>query len=257
MNLNKMTLREQILVAVAVAIVVGGAYGAFRYYPVNKNITQLKADAQSLDKAVKTGKIPDEPFEDAEDLKLDLEDLEAELEDATNMATGAEQKLSPPDTTDVRLEISEAARRALVRISANEEYRVAQARPGTASAVGGTSGARSTRRSAGNRARKQAQRAVRQRAQARLTGVDQTVTNASADQVTPLVRKMAVGAPLERPLQRLTMEGTYAGLVRFIQNLDEMSKMATVVQLSLVPTTNKNPPPGYNQRITAVMILAL
>lgn len=259
MNLNKMTLREQILVAVAVAIIVGGAYGVFRYYPVNKNIVQLQADAQALDKAVKAGKIPEEPFEDAEDLKLDLAELEGDLEDATNMVKGAEQKLSPLDTTDVRLEISEVARRALVRINANEEYRVAQSNARTA--AGATAVTGDLKGKAARIARKQAQRAARAQSLARRggggLGSGQAITNASADQVTPLVRKMAVGTPLERPMQRLTMEGTYAGLMRFIQSLDDMSKMATVVQLSLQPTASKNPPPGYNQRITAVMILAL
>lgn len=84
----------------------------------------------------------------------------------------------------------------------------------------------------------------------------QTTTILNPAQVTPLVRKMAPGSPTERPLQRLTMEGSFAGIVRFLQGLDEMNLMATVVEMQLT-VAPQAPPPGYNQRLNATMILAL
>ncbi len=257
MNLSKMTLREQILVLLAVLVVVGGVYGGLRFYPTHKAIADIQKNTQMMDTAMKTGTIPDEPFEDAEELKLDIKELEFELVDASNMMTIVEQKLSSGDTTEVRLEISEAARQALARINANEEYRVMVPATADTSASSATSAPPQSRLGKGAQRRLLAKQEQRTARQARGNDVvRQTVTNVSPEQATELIRKMAINGPMERPMQRLTMEGTYAALMRFIQSLDEMNKMATIVQLQLVPAA-KAPPPGYNQRLTATMVLAL
>jgi hypothetical protein len=255
MKLSKMTLREQLLVLLTVLVIVGGAYGAFRFYPANKAIANIQKNTQMMDNAMRTGKIPEEPFEDAEDLKLDIEELEFELADAGNMVKGAEQRLSLGDTTEVRLEISEAARTALVRINANEEYRVMVPVPTGATPSPAASAQPQKRLGDGAKRRlKQAERAARQAS--RYSAGSRGVASVSPDQATELIRKMAINGPMERPMQRLTMEGTYAAIMRFIESLDEMGKMATIVQLQLVPAA-KAPPPGYNQRLTATMVLAL
>lgn len=256
MNLSKMTLREQILVLLAVLVIVGGAYGGLRFYPANKAIADIQKNTQMMDTAMKTGTIPDEPFEDAEELKLDIRELELELADAGNMMASVTQKLSPGDTTEVRLEISEAARQALVRINANEEYRVMVPAPAGAPISPAAANAQPKKRlgDAAQRRQREAARAARQAS--RYSGAARGIASVSPEQATELIRKMAINGPMERPMQRLTMEGTYAALMRFIQSLDEMNKMATIVQLQLMPAA-KAPPPGYNQRLTATMVLAL
>lgn len=250
MKLNKMTLREQIIVLVAFLVIIGGAYGAFRFYPANQKIIDIKKNTQMMDVAIKTGKVPEEPFESAADLKLDLADLETELVNTRNMITGVEQRLVIGDTTEVRLAISEVARKALVRINLNEQYLVTvPPQPGAAT----TLNPQATQKRLGDAAQRRARNARRA---SRTAGAMASVNQVSPEQATALIRKMAVNGPMERPMQRLSMEGTYAAVMNFIQGLDEMDKMATILQLQLIPVPQA-PPPGYNQRLTVTMVLAL
>lgn len=259
MKLDKMSLREQVLVLIVVLVIIGGAYGTFRFYPANKAIVDIKKNTQMMDSAMKTTVIPEEPFESVDDLKLDLASLEDELANAKTMLTMVEQRLSTADTTEVRLAISEVARTSLVRINANEEFKVMLPPPAPAAKTTATSG---TTAEPAKRLGDAAQRRLRRQArEARQTnrygaGMSRAVATATPEQVTDLVRKMAVNGAMERPMQRLRMEGTYAAIMRFIQGLEDMDKMVTIIQLQMIPTP-QSPPPGYNQRLTATMVLAL
>ncbi|PPC87293.1 MAG: hypothetical protein CTY37_03950, partial [Methylotenera sp.] len=177
-----------------------------------------------------------------------------ELSETTELMAGMEARLSPPDdTTLVRLAISDAARNAFVRINTNEEYRVT-----VPLAVGATPSANAQ---ASNEPKKRlgdgAQRRARnQRRAARLAGANLTVNLVSPELATPLIKKMAINGPMERPMQRLVMEGTYAGMMRFIEELKRMEMMVTIVQFQMTPTPQA-PPPGLNQRLSATLVLAL
>lgn len=248
-KLNKMTLREQVIVLIAFLVIVGGAYGVFRFYPANQKIVDIKKNTQMMDAAIKTGKIPEEPFESVIDLKLELADVETELVNTRNMVSAVEQRLVIGDTTEVRLAISEVARKALVRINLNEQYLVTvPPQPGTTSLK--QQPAQKRLGDAAQRRARNARRAARNASA--MVGANQV----SPEQATALIRKVAVNGPMERPMQRLTMEGTYAAVMNFIQGLDEMNKMATILQLQLVPVPQA-PPPGYNQRLSVTMVLAL
>lgn len=251
MNLGKMTLREQILVLVAVAVIVGGAYGVFRFHPANKAIADLAKNTEMMDSAMRAGKIPEEPFENVDDLRMDLNALEDELAEARNMIAGVERRLSPEDTTEVRLAISEIARKARVRISINEAYRVMVPAP---VAAAGSKATTAPRKRMGDAAKRRLRNA--RRASAASLGNVRGVVNVSPEQATALIRKMAINGPMERPMQHLTMEGTFAGVMQFIEDLEQMDKLVTVVQLQMMPVP-QSPPPGYNQRLSINMVLAL
>lgn len=256
--LNRMSGREQLLVLVTVLILVSGAYGGLRFYPANKAINATNMSIEAMETAVRTGAIPEEPMDDVEDLKLDLEDIEAELAETRVMMGNVESILSPPDTTEIRLAISELARTSLVRITANEEYRVVvPLTPEQQKAMGKQAKNEPKQRmgdAAKRRARNQAKEA-RRAARGSAAGGGR-IANVSPQQTTELVRKLAVNGPMERPMQRLTMEGTYAGIMRFLSGLESLDKLVTVVYLQMTPAP-RVPPPGYNQRITATMVLAL
>ncbi len=254
MKLSKMSLREQVLVLVAVVVVVGGAYGTFRFYPANKAIADLYKNTQMMDSAIKTGKIPDEPFDDIESLQQQQADLDEDLLEAGSRYESIERRLSPDDTTEVRLEISEIARKSLVKINTNEQYRVMVPAPVVADAAGSKAAKNAPKTRMGDGAKRKA-RAAR-RASATAGGGIPGIANVSPEQATALIRKMAINGPMERPMQRLTMEGTYAGMMRFIGGLQQMGKLVTIVQFQLAPGTQA-PPPGSNQRLTATMVLAL
>lgn len=259
MKLSKMTLREQVLILVSVVVIVGGAYGTFRFYPANKAIADTYKNTQMMDSAVKTGKIPDEPFDDVETLQQQEADLDEDLLDARSRMDTVDRRLAPDDTTEIRLEISEIARKSLVRINTNEQYRVMVPAPvitDTAAAAKAAKNAPKVRLGDVEKRRARAARRASKTAAGRLAGSVAGVANVSPQQATALIQKMAINGPMERPMQRLTMEGTFAGMMRFIGGLEQMSKMVTIVQFQLAPGA-QSPPPGDNQRLTATMVLAL
>jgi hypothetical protein len=251
MNLSKMTLREQVLVLVVTIVIIGGVYGWLRFYPANKAISDIKKNTEMMEVALKTGKIPEEPFDDAGTLQNDLATLEVELNDATELMAAVNKRLSPPDTTAVRLAISDVARNSLVRIINNEEYRVTLPLPVGASPSEKV--AVQPQKRLGDAAQR---RARNERRAARMAGAALSVNQVSPEQAMPLARKMAINGPMERPMQRVVIEGTFAGMMRFIESLKGLDIMVTVVQLQLVPTPQA-PPPGYNQSLSATMVLAL
>jgi Tfp pilus assembly protein PilO len=261
--LNRMSPREQMMVLITCLILVGGAYTGFRFIPANKAIADTVKKTASMEKALKTGKIPEEPTEDMEDLRDELEDLQTELEEMRRMAEGVNAILPSSDTTEIRLAISDLARTSGVTIKTNEEYRVvlpllpvtdanAKKKGTTTTKKKETKEERRARKEA-ERAQREAQRAVRRAAKgANITGI----ANVKPEHTSALVRKLAVNGSMERPLQRLTAEGTYAGIQRFINDLEQLDRMVTVVYMQLAPTP-RQPQPGYNQRITASLVLAL
>lgn len=251
MNLSKMTLREQVLILVVTVVIVGGAYGWLRFYPANKAISDIKKNTEMMEVALKTGKIPEEPFDDANTLQNELTHLEVELSDATELMAGINQRLSPPDTTAVRLDISDAARNSLVRIISNEEYRVTVPLPAGATPSG--KAVVQPQKRQGDAAQR---RARNERRAARLAGTALAVNQVSSEQAMPLARKMAINGPMERPMQRVVIEGTFTNMMRFIESLKELDMMVTIVQLQMVPTP-QTPPPGYNQGLSVTMVLAL
>jgi hypothetical protein len=255
--LNRMSGREQIMVLVTSIILIGGAYGGFRYYPAHKTIAETIQTTEAMDKAVKTGSIPEEPADDVASLKEELANIEAELADTQLMMNGVESILSPADTTELRLAISDLASSNGVVIKTNEEYRV-EVPPMIDPKKPADKQAKSEpKKRLGDAAKRRARNQAREERKAvRGGGASGRITNVSPSQTTELVRKLAVNGPMERPMQRLTVEGTYASLMRFISNLETLDKMATIVYLQMAPTP-RVPPPGYNQRITATVVLAL
>lgn len=256
MNLKKMSLREQMLTLFTIAVFVFGGYGLLRFYPMNKKISEMSSSSDSMDKALKTGRIPDTPPDDVRALNKQLEELSKELENAQFMTREVEKKLSGPDTTALRLAISEVARTALVRISANEEFRVT----GRVEAAAGQTAPPTKARNVSSSDRKRMARNARVRAARSGSGMASAIprgtTTVSPNMVTELIGRMGIGAELERPMQRLTMEGTYAGIMRFLKGMEALDKMVTVVQVT-VAQSPEQPPPGYNQRLTATMVIAL
>lgn len=248
-DISKISLREQILVLFVATIIIGGAYGVLRFYPAHKAIVEIKKNTAMMDEAIKTGKVPEEPFDDVDVLKGDLAELEIELIEGRILMQEVERRLSSNDTTDVRLAISEAARYAMVRISANEEYRVTVPPPVDKTA----NASKPTIKRLGDAAQR---RTRNERRAARANGAALSVNQASPDQATQLIRKMAINGPMERPMQRLTMEGTYGGIMQFINALEQIDQIVTVVQFQLIPT-QQTPTPGFNQRLNASLVLAL
>lgn len=257
MKLNNLSAREQILSLATLFVVVLGAYAVLRFYPAYQAVRQMADETEKMQAAVLNNEILEEPAEDINQLEATFVTLESSILTARQTNLQVEQRLSQMDPAGLRLKISEVARQAGVRINVNVEHKVNIPKPVAPNAKAGAA-VRGTL--PGGRMGDSAKRAAR-KARAAQWQAEQQMTMSGMASLLPgqpsrLMEKMAHINDAPRPMQRLVVEADFAGIQRFIRQLDQLEMMVTVVQLQM-EATPQTPPPGYSQRLNATMILAM
>lgn len=241
MKLATMTMREQVLVLLTAAILLGGGYGLLRYRPALKALGEMQAQTRQTEERLRTATIPDAPDEDADELREQMATADEKLAAARARIAELEKTLPPADAQEVKLRISELAQASRLLVRENEAYR-----PGAATPVAG---------SGNNRA---ARRAARAAARANTTA---PAKNAAA----PLPATPGIGMEMmdrytqpdySRPLQRLSLEGYYADIRYFLDELQKLPWQVTVAQFQ-IETDTRPVDPGMPQPLRATLILAL
>lgn len=243
MKLATMTTREQVLVLVAAAVLLGGGYGLLRYRPALKSLSEMQAQTKQTEERLKTTAIPNAPDEDPDELHEQMAEADEKLAAAKARIAELEENLPPADAQEVKLKISELAQAARLLVRENEAYK-----PGAAvvTAAGGGN-ARAARRAA--------------RAAARANAAAPSATNAAA----PLPATPGIGLEMmerytqpdyNRPLQRLSLEGYYLDIRYFLDELQKLPWQVTVAQIQL-ETDTRPIEPGMPQPLRATLILAL
>lgn len=245
MALDKISNREQVLIFIVVATFVAGGYGLFRFVPQTKQLAELQATVKVNQDKIKNPNFPDEPGEDAEDLQEKLEDLESVMVNARANLDALEKNLAPTDSQEMVLKISEAARASGVRVIENVPYLV-QSKDGEA--ANQANKPRLTKR-----AQKKLNRAAR--ANALKTG---SVASAAGGipKEGELIYRLVNELETARPFQRISVEGNFSDLQKFIQSVRSMPWQATIVKLD-IDVAIQTPPQGMPQPITARMIIAI
>jgi hypothetical protein len=237
MNLNKMSVREQVLVLVTVAVLVGGGYVLLRGWPAYKELTALEDAIAKTEARVKNTKIPQLPDEDEDGLQSQIAKAEAALAAVQANAESIEQRLAPSDSQELRLRISSLAQQSGVLIHESKAY----------VAVNPLLNTTPTPVRKSRRGKKAAAANSQQAAPAGPPIIPESAA---------LTTRMAPGTAFERPMQQISMEGDYAGISQFILGLDRLPWQVTIVQFKLEARPSQ-PPAGYPHRLSARMILAL
>ena len=238
MAIEKFSLREQVLIFLVVATVVGGSYGLFRFAPQHKKISELSATVKANQEKVKNPVIVEEPTEDAEDLQESITKLEAELANLNDMLENVEKNLAPVDSQEIVLKISEAARESGVRVVSSVPYLVQKKEEAT----------QQTKKVSKRVAKKLAKQAKGNVAGTSVLGVK--------PKEGELVYKLVNHLQTPRPFQQVSVDGNFMNLYRFIQALKKMPWQTTIVKLDIA-TGFQTPPPGIAQPITVKMIIAM
>lgn len=241
MKLSALSAREQVLVVVTAAVMIGGAYGLLRYWPAVKALRETAAQTKATEERLQKLVIPDEPVEDMARLQRDLDAARMMLQSTRQRMAGLEQRLAPPGSQELKLKISELAQFHGVRIRENEAYKPPVPQPTTPaqSATGAMSATPATNAGQGG-------------------PTSATVGSGGAQANGPPLEMLELFLKPEwkRPLQRISMEGSYAGLRGFITALDKLPWQVSVVQLG-IEVDERTPPFGLPQPLRATMILAL
>lgn len=223
MRMPRLSNREQLLAALVFVVMVVFGYGLLRWLPWQKELGAMQSSIQATTARLAKTEIPEEPTETIAALTAQLNDQEQAMALIQRSAEHIEQRLASFDSQELRVRISQLAANSNVRIRVNQAF------AGTA----------------------------QQTAQA--GGRNTAVADRSAP-VLPESRswidRMSPGTLLQRPMQRLELEGNFEALQRFIYGLEELPWQVTVLRLRVekLPTMS---PAGYAQWLKAELVLAL
>lgn len=242
MNLRNISTREQILIFFVALTVVAGGYGFLRYRPALKALAELQASNITTADHAQNAVIPEVPMDDPDELKEAFVDAEKELGATQLTMVDVEQRLAPIDSQELRLSISDVANNAGVRIRENVPYLVQR----TAKAAAGEVVP----------ARKLSKR--QQRAAARSGGAAPVgaAVVAAAPKDGELIYRLVNDLDEPRPFQRMSIEGNFSQVQRFISELGKLTSLVTVAQIQM-ELSAQTPPSGYPQPLVVTMILAL
>jgi hypothetical protein len=250
MAFEKMTNREQVLVFIVAGIFVLGAYGLVRYMPENKNISDLNKTLEKNKQQVKSPKIPEEPDEYPEDLIEREAPLEQQLMALRNRMDNYEKNLAPTGNQDMVLKISEAARTANVKVIESVPYIVQRVNGGSTVAQNKPKLSKRTMRKLAREARKKARKS------GNTSNVGATSTQGAIPKEGELIYHLVNDLEESRPLQKISVEGTFTDLQSFIQAVSNMPYQTTIVKLD-IDVKIQTPPPGVPQPLMARMIIAM
>lgn len=250
MAFEKMTSREQVLVMVVLGICVLGAYGLMRYVPQTKALGDLSKALEGNKAQIKNPKFPEEPDEDVDELQEKNMGVSSELEALLNAMETEEKKLVPvAENQDMLLKISEAARAAGVKVIESLPY-IVQRKNGDVSAVNKQKVSKRVQRKIEKEARKRARKA----------GASTSVSGSSTQGAVPkegeLIYHLVNDFNEARPLQRISVEGSFKDLQTFLQAVGNMQYQATVVKLD-INVKIQTPPQGMPQPLMARLIIAM
>ncbi len=220
-----LTLREQLLSALVIIVLVLGGYSILRFVPANSEINDLDKTAAKLQKKLLKSRIPDQPIDDIEALTEELDQLKQEIALINEMSLNLKQGFAENDSQALKLEISKLALDSDVYIRSNEKMKAAK--------VSYASGKKNKRKPA-----KQQQQPV--------------ILPESAGWIA----RMSPGTLFYRPMQRIQLEGSYLAIRKFIHGLRKLSYRVTVLKISINKSQNESPV-GYSQNLISELVLAL
>lgn len=262
MKLAMLSLREQVIMIAAAAVVAGGGYALLRGVPLAKETAAMHAEILQTEDRLLKEELPELPDEDMDQLARLLKAAESELEAIKIEAAEIETRLAPVDSQELQLLLSDLAMESGVRIRVKQAHVVRAGQAGVATGAAGNP-RRATRREA-----TRAARAARQNAQA--SAAQNPVTPAPSAPAVPvpattisppggvhdLMSRMALGTEYQRPMQSLTLEGGFEGVHAFIRGLETLPWLVTVLQMEIEAVKQREGQRGP-QWVTAKLILQL
>lgn len=252
MNLKQMTTREQVLIFLTAVVFVGGGYGLLRAKPAIKSLTELRAQTESMQQRLNTETLPEMPFEDIDMLNKKLSEAQQELEHRKLESAEVEMRLAPVDSQELQLRLSDLALDCNIRIRTKQPFVM---NAGALTAISGATPGMS------KRAKRRAARAAQQAAatggaQSKAVNPLAATTQAPAGGIHDLMSQLAAGAEFQRPMETLTLEGQFEGVQQFIQGLDSLPWLVTVLQMEMEAVKMREGQRGP-QYITAKLVLQI
>lgn len=253
MSLNQLDSKKQLIILLIVVLLLLGLYVKFRLISAVDGVSQLNKQLTVDQALLKNPNIPEEPFEDIDDLKDRVSVLEVELEELTAQSTSLAKNLPEINSQDVMLRISEAARASRVRIVSNVPFLVRK-RPNFAV----QNNKADSKKKLTVREQRIRERALRKAMQkARKQAANSSIANVGVGVYTQegeLMDKLVNDFEESRPLHEIKIEGTYQNIKTFIEALQGMPWQITVVKIDY-SLLGQNTAQGFPQPLIVEMII--
>lgn len=215
--------RESILIIAFLCVSSAMGYYHFRFRPESRHLEEQKEQIKQFQSKLDSFKLEKEPKVSNESLQMEIDKIEEVsklVEERLNSFTGQFVSLdSPENIQKLNVGISALARNNHVLITENISYEEYKS---------------STRR------------LVRNYSQDRNINIDSF----------NVLNHLRNGQYSNRPLRKVTLRARYGNLLRFMEQLNGLSKKATVVQMSL-ETVSEQGQAVNPQIIEAKLVLAL
>lgn len=240
------TVKKQMLLLGALGLLLTVTYVGLRWLPafqkLQQQATQLQADKQELAHP----RYPEVPDEDPEELQAQLDGLMTQVTALQTAMQGHLDALSTTSNQDLILRISEIARANGVKVTENVPYVVPKAQVIKTDKVAPATVGLAKTKTERKRQRKE------KRAAMSAGSTNQTVGEPEGTLIYQLVNSMSE----PRPMQAMTLEGSFFDLKSFLQALSSMPAQITVARID-INTKSDVITQGMPQGLQVKMILAM
>lgn len=252
MDLNRFSAKQQWAILLTFVVLLATPYALKRFLPAYQTLAENNQRlAKNLD-TIKNPNYPESPAENEEDVRADLEALQQKFDVLSNQTDALFNRMAPVDSQDVVLELSTAAKVNNITIIDNVPYIVQR--------VGASSSTNApvvnTRIERPDRDDRRAQRAANRGSAQPMSGKGiMGAPPREGELIYDIVNKLDEA----RPLQILELQGTYFGLMGFIESVKNLPVQVTLLNLSIdtqVQVASQNTQ-GLPQLIRVSLIVAL
>lgn len=262
MDLNRLSTQQQWAVLLLLVVLLASPYAIKRFWPAYQLLVEHQQRLSKNQNTIKNPNYPESPIEDEEDILANLQELQQNSDLLSSQTDTLRNRIPALDSQDILLELSTAARVNNITIVENIPYLVQRVAP-----VGSTQASKKSDVAKTDASQPLAKLDKEQRrAQRGARGTSQMQNTAPMTGVVPregeLIYEVVNKLDEPRPLQRIVLQGTYFGLMGFIESIRNLPVQVTLVSMNidtLMQLGSQNPQnmQGMPQLIRVSVVVAL
>lgn len=258
MDLNRLSAKQQWALLLVLLVLLATPYAIKRFWPAYQTLMQNQQKLQINQNTVKNPDLPEMPSVDEEDVQADIEAMQQRLDGLISQTDTLQSRIAPPESQDVLLELSAAARVNNITILENVPYIVQRVAESVAAKK--TSGTTAPARRM-DKADRRALRAANRRAAATQTSSGKSMIGAIPRE-GELIYDVVNQLDEARPIQFMSLQGTYFGLMGFIEAIRNLPVQVTLLNINIdtqvqISSQRQQNMQGLPQLIRVSLIVAL
>lgn len=263
MDLNRISARQQWLILIVIASLLAIPYAIKRFWPAYEVLQSNQKKLTKNQDTIRNPNYPESPDEDEDDVHEEILSLQAKVDELNSQTSALQNRIPPIESQDLLLELSALARVNNINIKENVPYVVKRVESDDASKVPDKSKKAKNQAPVSRTAQRQARRdARRQLGQTGVRAGNSTPIIGTQPRQGELMYEVVNKLDEARPIQLMTLQGTYFGLMGFFEGIKTMPFQVTLLNINIdtqvqIPSQNQKNIQGLPQLISVSLIVAL